>query len=82
MEDGPYITDGSESYLLDNAISTVNPEIFARILFSRKALTDIFATVKIATNACFTFISRRQSDFTVLEDFIFAKLRKCEVSRN
>ena len=31
--------------------STVNSEIFARILFSRIALKDIFATLKFATSA-------------------------------
>ena len=30
---------------------TVNPEIFARILFSRKALKDIFATLNVLTMA-------------------------------
>ena len=30
---------------------TVNSEIFARILFSRIALKDIFATLKFATKA-------------------------------
>ena len=35
------------SEIMKTAYSTVNPEIFARILFSRYALKDIFATLKI-----------------------------------
>ena len=31
----------------DNSISSVDPEIFARILFSRYALKGIFVTLKI-----------------------------------
>ena len=37
---------------------TVNPEIFARTLFSRIALKDIFATLKFATRAWFSYISK------------------------
>ena len=50
---------------------TVNPEIFARILFSRITLKDLFAKVKIATKACFTIISRRQRDFAISRGFYF-----------
>ena len=32
-------------------IDPVNPEIFARILFSRISIKDIFATLKFATRA-------------------------------
>ena len=39
-------------------VDTVNSEIFARILFLRIALKDIFVTVKIATKARFTYISK------------------------
>ena len=50
---------------------TVNPEIFTRILFSRIALKDIFATLKIASKALFTYISNRQSDFDILRGIYF-----------
>ena len=33
--------------VFNKKLTTVNPEIFARILFSRIALKDIFVTVKI-----------------------------------
>ena len=46
-------------------LSTVNSEIFARILFSRIALKDIYSTLKIATRAWFTFISNPQNDFAI-----------------
>ena len=39
-------TNFPEHLLLDIAISTVNPEIFAIILFSRIALKYIFATLR------------------------------------
>ena len=43
--------------------ATVNPEIFLRILFLIMALKYIFVTLKIATRAWFTYISKRKSDF-------------------
>ena len=49
---------------------TVNSEIFVRILFSRKALKDIFAT---------SVNDRVISPFH--KGFIFKKLSICEVSR-
>ena len=36
---------------LEAQFDTVNPEIFARTLFSRKALKDIFVTSKFVTSA-------------------------------
>ena len=45
LEDDLYPVD-DQSYIKE-AITTVNAEIFARILFSRMALKDVFATFKI-----------------------------------
>ena len=50
---------------------TVNPEIFARILFSRKGLNNIFATLKIATRAWFNYISIGESNFAIFRGFHF-----------
>ena len=49
---------------------TVNPEIFARILFSRIALKKLFAALKVATRAWYTYISKR-SDFGISRGFYF-----------
>ena len=62
--------------------NTVNSEIFARILFSRISVKDIFATLKISRLRHDLPIS--VNDRVVLpfhEDFIFAKLCISEVSR-
>ena len=64
-----------------NFTITVNPEIFARILFSRMALKDILATLKIRNKGHDFPISVK--DRIILpfhEDFIFTKLHICEVS--
>ena len=53
---------------------TVNSEIFARILSSRILLKDIraFATVNIiAILVRFTYISKRQTGFAILQGFYF-----------
>ena len=49
----------------------VNPELFARTLFSRIASKDIFATSKFVTSALFTNITKRQSDFAIARGFYF-----------
>ena len=50
---------------------TVNLEIFARILFSRIVFKDIYATSKFVTRVCFTYISKRQSDFAISREFYY-----------
>ena len=62
--------------------NTVNSEIFERILFSQIALKDIFVTLKNSRLRHDLPIS--VNDRVILpfhEDFIFAKLCICEVSR-
>ena len=49
----------------------VNSQTFARILFSRIALKDIFATLKNRVRCTFTFISKRKSDFAISRGFFF-----------
>ena len=56
---------------------TVNQEIFARILFSRIAVKDIFATLD--HDLCVSVNYRVISLFH--EDFIFMKLHILEVSQ-
>ena len=61
---------------------TVNPEIFARILFSRIALKDILAGAKnspLVHDLPISVINGVISLFR--EDFIFTKLGICEVLR-
>ena len=61
--------------------STVNSEIFARMLFSRIALKDIFATLTImrpGQDLPIPVNDRVISPFR--EGLIFTKLRVCEVS--
>ena len=53
--------------------NTVNLEIFARNLFSRIALKDIFAKLKFAIRPWCTYISKRQSDLVILREFYFRK---------
>ena len=61
-------------------VHTVNSEIFAGILFSRRALKDIFATLKIRDfDMIYLYMEKSFSPFH--EGFIFAKLRIREVSR-
>ena len=50
---------------------TVNPEIFARILFSRIALKTYLRRQKFATRAWCTNISKRQSDYAISRGFYF-----------
>ena len=57
---------------------TVNPEIFARIIFSRMTLKDIFATF---LNRMIYQYQSTKNDFSISRGFIFTKLRKCETSR-
>ena len=58
------------------AFYTVNPEIFARILFSRIALKDIFVTLKIRDYGMIYIISNNDRVISAFrEDFIFTKLR-------
>ena len=52
-------------------LNTVNSEMFARILFSRIALGDIFATSKFVTRPWFIYISKRQSNFAIWRGFYF-----------
>ena len=66
-----YLDAPSDLIILQSSLkrvknNTVDPEIFAIIIFSRIALKYIFATLKIAIKACFTYISKRQSDFGIL----------------
>ena len=59
---------------------TVNSEIFARILFSRIELKDIFAMIKFALIACFTYISKRQfARILFLRSFTYAKFRENKI---
>ena len=61
---------------------TVNPEIFARILFSRIALKDLFATLKnLGQGHDFPISVDDRTISLFYEDFIFTKLRICEVTR-
>ena len=64
--------------------STVNLEIFARILFSRIAFKDIFATLEIRDlGMIYVRISVNERVFLPFrEGFNFTKLRICKVSRN
>ena len=62
-------------------VSTVDSEIFARILFSRIALKDILAMLKFATKARFTYINKRKSDFAISRGFYFHETSHSEVSR-
>ena len=55
----PYV-EGNYHMLL----YTVNSEIFARILFSQIGIKNIFLTMKYAARLGFTYISKRQSDFS------------------
>ena len=57
----------------------VNTEIFARILFSRIALKDIFGKVNLRDWGMVYQISKRQSDFTISRGFYFSET--CEVSQ-
>ena len=50
--------------MISTSESTVNPQIFARTLFSQIAL-------KFETRACFTFISKRQINFAFSQGFYF-----------
>ena len=62
--------------------STANPEIFARILFSRMAIKYIFATFinsRLGHNLLISINDRMIAPFR--EDIIFTKLRICEVAR-
>ena len=52
-------------------LNTVNSEIFASILFSRRALKDIFAKLKIRDKGMIYLISKRRSDFTISRGFYF-----------
>ena len=52
---------------------TVKSEIFARHLFSRMALKDIFMMLKCVTRSWFTYISKGQSDFAISWWFYFHK---------
>ena len=65
-------------------MNTVNPEIFNRILFSRIALNNIFATLKIRDNGMI-FKTMSVNDRVIspfCEDFIFTKsFKKIEPSR-
>ena len=63
-------------------MATINSEMFARLLFSRIALKDIFETVKksrLVHHFPISVNDRAISSFR--EGLIFTKLRKCEVSR-
>ena len=51
--------------------NTVNPENFARILFSRIVLKDIYVTLKFTTRAWFKYISKRHSDYGISQWFYF-----------
>ena len=73
--------DNNEYLSLSVTSDTVNPEIFARILFSRIASKDIFATLKSRLGHD---LPRSVNDKVISpfrEDFIFTKLRICKVSR-
>ena len=54
-----------------NLESTVNSEIFARILFSPIALKDIFAMLKFGLITYFTYIGKRQGDLASSLGFYF-----------
>ena len=56
---------------INNFKDTVNSEIFSRILSLRKALKDIFVTLKIMTMARFSHINNRQSDLAIVRGFYF-----------
>ena len=61
---------------------TLNPEIFARILFSRIALKDIFCDAKNSRLEHDLHISLSGREISAFcGDFIFSKLHICEVSR-
>ena len=67
------------SEIMKTSYSTVNPEIFSRILVSRYALKDIFATLKIRDYGmvylqCISLNDRMISPFR--EDFVFTKFAK------
>ena len=56
---------------ITNTFATANSGIFERILFSRIALKDIFAALKIH-DWCIIY-SKEQSDFGNLQGFFFFK---------
>ena len=58
-----------------------NSEIFARILFSRKALKDILSMLKNRDFGMINFNQKRTKRFCHFASIFFAKLRICEVSR-
>ena len=66
---------------LSYKLTTVNPEIFARILFSRIALKDIFVALKFAIFHDLRILVNYRVVSPFREDFVFTKLRICEVSR-
>ena len=68
----------SKGHVIDQ-MSTVNSEIFARISFSQKALKDIFATFRDYDDLPSSVNDRVIAPFR--DDFIFTKLRICDVSR-
>ena len=60
---------------------TVNPEIFARFLFSRYALKDLFATLKFQLwhDLPISVNDRVISPFR--EDFVFTKFREKKLAK-
>ena len=67
--------------ILCNFPKTVNPEISARILFSRIALKDILQHLnsRLGNDLPISVTDRVISPFC--EDIVFTKLHICEVSR-
>ena len=52
---------------------TVNPEFFAKPLFSRTVLKDIFVMLQICDKGRFTYIIKQKSNSAILQGFYFHK---------
>ena len=68
-------------YVQGSRLSTLNSEIFATILFSRIALEDILAMKKMWFGHVLLISVNDRVISPFRGDFIFTKLRMCEVSR-
>ena len=61
-----------------NNVNTGNLETFAIIVFSRKALKDILATVKFRRGYDIPLSVSRQIDFAISQGFVFTRFRDNE----